>query len=118
MGGVVSRIICVGGSAGGFEATRTLLSLLPPDLPASVFVVLHLAARSPSFLDQHFSKHCRLTVEKAADGSPLQNGHVYVAPPDNHLMIERRYVRVTACPKENFSRPAIIPYYRSVMMYH
>ena len=38
-------IIVVGASAGGIEALRTLVSTLPADIPAAIFVVLHVAAR-------------------------------------------------------------------------
>ncbi|MDF2759127.1 MAG: CheB methylesterase, partial [Thermomicrobiales bacterium] len=35
-------IIVIGGSAGGIEALRTLVSGLPPDLPAALFVAVHV----------------------------------------------------------------------------
>src|SRR5205085_9204720 len=40
-------------------------------------------------------------------------GRVYVAPPDNHLLVERERVRVIHGPRENRYRPAVDPLFRS-----
>jgi two-component system chemotaxis response regulator CheB len=54
-----------------------------------------------------------LPVSLACDLCRLQNGHVYVAPPDRHLLVEPGRMRVTKGPREHRFRPAIDPLFRS-----
>src|SRR5262245_40228904 len=100
-------IIVIGTSAGGVEAVRSLVRELPDDLPAAVFAVLHVPPESPSLLPHILQRSTSLQVRHAADGEHIEQGHIYVAPPDNHLFLEEGYVRVVRGPKENRHRPAI-----------
>jgi two-component system chemotaxis response regulator CheB len=107
-------IIVIGASAGGFEALKILVTGLPADLPASVFVVWHLAPEiRESVLAQVLQKNGNLPAAQAIDGEPIRKGHIYVAPPDYHLLVEPDRVRVTRGPKENRFRPAVDPLFRS-----
>jgi two-component system, chemotaxis family, protein-glutamate methylesterase/glutaminase len=106
-------IIVVGASAGGVEALITLVSGLPADLPAAVFVVLHIPAQSPSLLPPILSRAGPLVAGHPADNTPIQHGRIYVAPPDHHLLLEEGRVRVVRGPKENRHRPAVDPLMRS-----
>ena len=106
-------IIVIGASAGGIEALRALLGGLPRDLRASVFVVMHVAADSPGILPRMLQETSPLPVAHARDGEPIEPGRVYVAPPDCHLLLERDRVRLSRGPKENLSRPAVDPLFRS-----
>src|SRR5258706_5134415 len=106
-------IIVIGASAGGLEALRALAGGLPPDCPSALFVVLHLAPHSPFYLPEILSKACPLSVLGAQDGAPIEPGTITVAPPDRHLLLEKERVRVMRGPKENLSRPAIDPLFRT-----
>ena len=106
-------IIVIGASAGGVEALKEVVRELPADLQAALFVVLHVPAQSPSILPQILDREGPLGVGHAVDGEPITYGRVYVAPPDNHLLIERGRVRVVHGPKENRYRPAVDPLFRS-----
>lgn len=106
-------IIVVGASAGGVEALTQLVRALPPDLPAAVFVVLHLPAHSPSALPQILDHRSRLPAAQARDGEPIQHGRVYVASPDRHLLLKGDRVRLSHGPRENAHRPAIDTLFRS-----
>jgi two-component system, chemotaxis family, protein-glutamate methylesterase/glutaminase len=106
-------IIVVGASTGGVEALAEIVHRLPKDLPAAIFVVLHLPAERPSRLPEILSRYCRLPVAQAQDGEPIRCGRVYVAPPDRHLLVDREVVRVARGPKENRSRPAVDPLFRT-----
>src|SRR5207248_3635193 len=81
-------IITIGGSAGGLEALATVLSGLPRNLNASVFVVLHTSPQSGGALPQILARTAILPVDFAVDGEVLQRGRVYVAPPDHHLTFD------------------------------
>ncbi|HEU4594251.1 MAG TPA: chemotaxis protein CheB [Pyrinomonadaceae bacterium] len=106
-------IIVVGASAGGIEALRVLVGALPADFAASIFVVLHTSPESPGLLANILDRFGQLPAVSAEDGEPIRPGRIYVAPPDRHLLIEPRTVRVTRGPKENRFRPAVDPLFRS-----
>jgi two-component system chemotaxis response regulator CheB len=107
-------VVAIGTSAGGLEALRLLASGLPADLPAAVLVVIHLSARFDSALDAILADAGPLAASFAKDGEPLRHGHVFIAPPACHLLLERDHVRLGRGPRENNFRPAIDPMFRSV----
>jgi two-component system, chemotaxis family, protein-glutamate methylesterase/glutaminase len=102
-------LIVIGASAGGVEALKTPVGGLPVDLPAAVLIVLHLAADGPSFLAEILSRAGPLPATQPLDGEAITPGHIFVALPDHHLLVEPGHVRVTRGPKENRVRPAIDP---------
>ncbi len=107
-------VVAIGASAGGIDALQRLMRDLPADLPAAVCVVLHIPASSHSLLAQVIARQTRLPVSQAIAGERLRAGHVYVAPPDWHLLVRSGHVRLDRGPKENGVRPAIDPLFRSV----
>jgi two-component system chemotaxis response regulator CheB len=106
-------IVVVGASAGGVEALRTIVSELPADLPAAVFVVLHVPAIATSVLPAILQRAGELPAAHAEDGAEIERGRVYIAPPDHHLLIQPGFIRVNSGPKENGYRPAIDPTFRT-----
>jgi two-component system chemotaxis response regulator CheB len=111
-------IIVIGASNGGFEALSLLMHTLPRDLPAAVFVVQHLSPQAPSHLPEIFSRRGSLPAHSPDDGAAFRPGHVYVAPPDHHLLIEDSRVRLGRGPRENLSRPAVDALFRSAALAH
>lgn len=98
---------------GGVEALSRLVAQLPEDFPAAVFVVLHLAPNYKSVLPDILSRAGRLPARHPEDQEPVRKGHIYVAPNDMHLMVDRGHVRVVKGPRENGHRPAVDPLFRS-----
>ncbi|WP_035877886.1 chemotaxis protein CheB [Cupriavidus sp. amp6] len=78
--------IVLGTSSGGVNALRDIAAGLPPDLDAAVLAVLHIGA-NPSMLPDMLASVGPLPARHARDGEPLRPGAIYVAPPDQHLMI-------------------------------
>lgn len=109
------KVIVVGTSAGGLSALCWLLDGLPADIPATVLVVMHVGPFE-SALPQLLSPHTSLPIRHALDFDKLEQGHILVAPPDSHMRVENSQVRLFGGPKENFSRPAIDPLFRSAAM--
>lgn len=106
------RILVIGASAGGVDALRTLFAALPADLSAAIFIVLHIGAHRsalPWLLNQVNS----IPARHPKDGDPIEVGHIYVAPPDYHMIVQRGQVRLTRGPRENWARPAVDPLFRS-----
>ena len=109
------RLVVVGASAGGVRALQALASALPQDFPAAVLVVLHIGSH-PSSLPALLS-HCGpLRATHAGDGEPIAAGHIHVAPPDHHLLVDAGRLRLSRGPKEHHSRPAIDPLFRSAAL--
>jgi two-component system chemotaxis response regulator CheB len=109
-------IIVVGASAGGVEALVTLARSLKRNLQAAVFVVLHIPAYSPSFLPEILNRAGPLKAVQATDEMQIEHGHIYIASPDHHMLMEQGKVRVVRGPKENRHRPAIDPLFRSAAL--
>ena len=111
-------IIVVGASAGGVEALVQLARGLPPDLPAAVFVVLHVPAQGTSVLPQILNRAGPLPAAHPSDLEPVRRGRIYIAPPDHHLLVKDGRVRVTRGPKENGHRPSVDPLFRTAARNH
>jgi two-component system chemotaxis response regulator CheB len=107
-----SPLIVIGASAGGFPALRSLVAGLHPQLAAPVFIVLHIGAH-PSLLPELLNAAGRMHAKHAEDCEPIRPGHIYIAPPDHHMIIDNDAVRLTRGPKVNWARPAIDPLFRS-----
>ncbi len=107
-------IIVVGASAGGVEAVQNLVAGLPAGLPAAILVVVHMSPRASGRLPHILSRSGRLPAVEAQDGEKIQPSRIYVARPDHHLLVtpEGRLV-LSRSPRENHTRPAIDPLFRS-----
>jgi two-component system chemotaxis response regulator CheB len=106
-------IVVIGASAGGVEALRELARNLPRDFPAAVFIVVHIPTDSPSMLPRILERSGPLPAKHAKDGEAIVPGHIYVAPPNHHLLLKRGAAWVIYGPKENGHRPAIDPLFRT-----
>ena len=106
-------IITVGASAGGVELLLDLVPRLPEDLAASVFVVIHTSPDPSSLLPELLSAHGPLPAVHTVHGDSIVPGRIYVAPPDNQMLIRRGFIDVVRGPKENGHRPAVDATFRS-----
>lgn len=107
------EIIVIGASEGGVDAVPQLIASLPADLPAAVFVVLHIPAKGPDLLAAIIGRQATLPVRNGIDGEKIEPSRVYVAPPDHHLQVAGGHVVLTRGPRENRHRPAIDALFRS-----
>ncbi|MEF2549842.1 chemotaxis protein CheB [Aurantimonas sp. A2-1-M11] len=112
-----SPIIVIGASAGGVPALRALVAALPVTLAAPVLVVLHIGANR-SELPALLNAAGPVPAKHAEDGETIAPGHIYVAPPDRHIIVADGRLRLLRGPKENCARPAIDPLFRSVADSH
>lgn len=105
------NILVVGASAGGVEALTALVRDLPEDLPAAVFLVLHVGASS--HMASILNRAGALPVEHAVSGEPIKQGQIRIAPPGVHMLLHDSHVLLRRGPRENLARPAIDPLFRS-----
>lgn len=106
-------IIVIGASAGGMEALKKLVAQLPDNFLGALFIVWHISPECRSLLPEILARLCPLPVVHATDSEAHKPGHIYVAPPDHHLIVEQGLVRVTRGPKENRFRPSVDVLFRS-----
>jgi two-component system chemotaxis response regulator CheB len=106
-------VLVIGASAGGIEVLIELASQLPADYPGSVFVTVHIPAWYPSELPAILDRRGALRAKHPVQNEPIQYGHIYVAPPDHHLLIRPGHIQLSRGPKENRFRPAIDPMFRT-----
>jgi len=102
-------VLAIGTSAGGVEALLFLAKQMPRDFPASILVTIHLPPQAHSSLDEILTRAGHLSAKFASEGEALQKGHIYLAPPDHHLLLEGNRLCLGYGPRENNSRPAIDP---------
>lgn len=101
------EIVAVAASAGGISALSKMVEALPADFPAPVLVVQHIDPRHESLIAQILQRHTGLKVLEARQGVEIQPGHIYVAPPDRHLLVERGGVlNLTRTELVHFVRPS------------
>lgn len=109
-------IIVIGSSAGGIEALQKLIAGLPADLPATILIAQHTSPTSHSALPSILEQAGKLKASFPQDHEPIRPNHIYVAPPNHHLMVEGRLIRLSQGPKENRTRPAADPLFRSAAL--
>lgn len=111
-------IVVIGGSSGSGRVLQQIMAELPADLPASLFIATHVPSQSSGYLADALARHAALPISEAVDGQPIERGRAYVAVPDRHLLVIDGTVRLGDGPRENMSRPAIDPLFRSAALSH
>jgi two-component system, chemotaxis family, protein-glutamate methylesterase/glutaminase len=106
-------IIVIGASAGGTDAIRKLVAGFPADLPASVFVTIHIPGNRGGVLPAIITSAGPLVAVHPQDGESIRHGRIYVAPPDYHLLIRQDHIHLGHGPRENLQRPCINVMFRS-----
>lgn len=105
---VACQAVLVGGSTGSIDVLLHLLPALRPPLSFALIIVVHRRSTADSTLAQLLSLKTSLPVREVDDKDPIRLGHVYIAPGDYHLLLERDGTfSLDDSEKINFSRPSI-----------
>jgi two-component system, chemotaxis family, protein-glutamate methylesterase/glutaminase len=103
-----AQIIGIGASTGGPPVLQTILLGLPRDFPAPILIVQHIIRGFIHGLVDWLNQTTGAIVQLAEDGAPALPGHVYIAPDDFHLVIDRNNrLGLTKAPPVNEMRPAV-----------
>lgn len=109
------RVVVIGASTGGPPALQTILAGLPKDFPAPVLIVQHMAAGFIAGFAEWLAQSVSLLVHVAAQGEPILPGHVYIAPDDYQMKVERGgKIVLTRDAPENGLRPSVSYLFRSI----
>ncbi|MDB6007276.1 MAG: cheB, two-component system, chemotaxis family, response regulator CheB [Prosthecobacter sp.] len=115
---MVQHLVVIGASTGGLSAMKRLVPLLPGKLDYAVLVVIHSHPKSPMLMDRILRAAGDLPVTYAQDNEDIERGHVYLAPPDRHLLVHGDKMRVLRGPTENSHRPAVDALFRTAAASH
>lgn len=105
------ELIAIGCSMGGMHALEMIFKVLPEDFPVPIVVAQHRYKTSSDALPNYFQRHSKLSVVDANDKQWVEPGHVYMAPADYHLMVERNgehgELNLSVDAAVAYSRPSI-----------
>lgn len=111
------KLIAIGASTGGTEAIKDVLMEMPADSPGIV-ITQHIPEAFSGPFAKRMNSVSAMTVCEAQDGQPILPGHVYIAPGNRHLMVERsgaRFLcRLNDGPRVNRHKPSVDVLFRSV----
>jgi two-component system chemotaxis response regulator CheB len=100
--------IVIGVSSGGMNAMKIMFSLLPKNFNIPIIIVQHIGARSDGHFIHLLNKQSNLSIKEADEKEKIENGNVYFAPANYHLMIERDATfSLTIEERVNYARPSI-----------
>lgn len=112
------EVVAIGTSTGGPNALAEIVAGLPADLPVPVVIVQHMPPMFTRLLAERLCAQSKLTVEEGQPGGALRPGHVWLAPGDFHMTVDRDgtvvRIRLQQGPPENSCRPAADVLFRSV----
>jgi two-component system, chemotaxis family, protein-glutamate methylesterase/glutaminase len=106
-------VIVIGASAGGVESLMRLAAMLPENMPAAIFIVVHIPTLSISNLPAILSRSGPLEALHPTNGENIQPGRIYIAPPNHHMLLSNNKIRLSTGPKEHGHRPAVDPLFHS-----
>ncbi|MBJ6800944.1 chemotaxis-specific protein-glutamate methyltransferase CheB [Geomonas propionica] len=109
------KVVAIGASTGGPPLLRQILAGLPPDFPAAVVVVQHMAVGFTENFVHWLNHTSKLPVQLGTDGAQLKPGQVYVAPDHCHMEVTSAgKILLSDADKEHGVRPSVAVLFRSV----
>jgi two-component system chemotaxis response regulator CheB len=103
----VFEVVVIGTSWGGLNALSTVVAGLPSTFALPLVIVQHRSADAPGFLAELLQSRTGLCVVEVDDKRPIVAGHVYIAPANYHLLIERGFFSLSTDAPVRYSRPSI-----------
>ena len=111
----IVRIVAIGASTGGPPALQTILAAMPRDFPVPLVIVQHMAAGFAGGFVEWLAQSSSLPLHIATHGALALPGHVYVAPDEHQMKVERGgRLALTKDEPENGLRPSVSYLFRSI----
>lgn len=111
-------LIVIGASAGGLEPLKNIISSLPKNFPAALLIVKHISSSAENVLPNILSRVSKLPVIQPGNNHTIEPGHIYIAPPKFHMIIENGKIQLKKGPRINHSIPAIDPLFYSAALHN
>ncbi len=83
------ELIAIGTSTGGPVALKTVLTMLPGDLPVGVVIVQHMPPVFTKAFAERLDQCCAIRVKEAENGDPIVPGHALLAPGNWHMTVSK-----------------------------
>ncbi|WP_153798754.1 chemotaxis protein CheB [Foetidibacter luteolus] len=110
----ITKLVAIGGSAGSLQVLLRLFSQIPSGFSIPFLVVLHRNVQYESALEELLATRTALRVKEVEEKEKIQAGHVYICPPDYHVLVEKNHsFSLDYSEKVNFSRPSIDVVFKS-----
>lgn len=110
-------VLVIGSSTGGPNALKTVLSALPEKFSLPILIAQHMPPLFTRTLAEHIQRDTGRPAAEAVDGALIERGHIYIAPGDFHMVIDkegdRMVIRLNQEDPEHFCRPSVNPLYNS-----
>ncbi|MFH1301268.1 MAG: chemotaxis response regulator protein-glutamate methylesterase [Planctomycetota bacterium] len=115
-------ILVVGSSTGGPNALKTMLSAIPKNFTIPILIAQHMPPVFTRTLAEHIERETKRPTAEAVDGAQIERGHIYIAPGDYHMVIDkqndRMVIRLNQNAPEHFCRPSVNPLYASAAQWY
>ena len=104
------EFVAIGVSTGGPPAVQKVLSALPADFPACIFIAQHMPATFTNAFATRLDKVCQISVSEAQTGDKIAAGHAYVCPGGKHIRVDMRgplpCINITEDPQSALYKPS------------
>ena len=107
------RFFAIGTSLGGFHALKTVLGALPRDFPLPVGVIQHRSHDDSEAFASLLAVHTELPVIEVDDKEVIKEGHIYICPPNYHLLIDEDHFALSTDGQVLHARPSIDVFFES-----
>lgn len=118
----VPRVIAIGSSTGGPKALLTVLAALDKKITLPILITQHMPATFTTILAEHLTTATGRPCSEGKDGDVVEEGHMYLAPGDYHMTVEKvgvqAVLRLDQGPQVNFCRPSVDPMFRSISAFY
>ncbi|EDL59844.1 protein-glutamate methylesterase/protein-glutamine glutaminase [Gimesia maris] len=115
-------VMVVGSSTGGPNALKTMLTALPEKFSLPILIAQHMPPLFTRTLAEHIERETKRPTSEARDGALIERGHIYIAPGDFHMVIDkqddRMIIRLNQDAPEHFCRPSVNPLYASAAKWY
>lgn len=109
------QVVAIAASAGGLKALIHILRALPSDFPAAMTIVLHTTPDRRSCLAEVLNRCTTLEVKEASAGDLLYSGMVFIAPPNQHMLVNPGgLLSLSLSERIHYTRPSAEPLFKSV----
>ncbi|TGE33597.1 chemotaxis protein CheB [Desulfosporosinus sp. Sb-LF] len=102
------QAVVIGSSTGGMDALKIILEVLPKNFSVPILVVQHTSSHSDNYLAKFLDNACKVSVKEAEEKEKAIAGHVYIAPPNYHLLVEKDgSISLSVEARVSYARPSI-----------